>query len=414
MHTNGAAGASGLLKSSLCVTEVQGMSASLVVAPASPAHRRASVALTLLLTVLALAASVVVAPAGRAEVGTEEHFVAQLNAERAARGLPTLRVTQDLTNVARAQSERMAAADSIFHNPNLATDVAGWLRVSENVGYGPDAVTIHVALMNSAGHRANMLDTVVTQVGIGTTWDGSRLYVTQVFRRPDSTTVNAPGIAPPPPPPPPPAPAKPFDLGLAACPSGLPTGSFGDVPTGTAAAAAVDCAAWWNLIKGVAPGRFEPHAQISRGQVASLIARELAVAGRLPTATRDYFNDDNGTVHEASTNALAQVGIFTQSKTGRFYPQRGLGRDQLASILVRVQEHLLRRTLPQNGAPFADIAGNVHAGAIAKAYAAGLATGTSPTTYDPAGVVPRRQMAAFLVRAVDDLVHASIVDLPGR
>jgi uncharacterized protein YkwD len=390
------------------------MSASLVAAPPAPPRRPASVALTLLLTVLALVASVTVAPAAGAEVGTEDHFVAQLNAERSARGLPTLRVTQDLTDVARAQSDRMAAADSIFHNPNLANDVAGWLRVSENVGYGPDAVALHVALMNSAGHRANILDTVVTQVGIGTTWDGSRLYVTQVFRRPDNTTVNAPGMAPPPPPPPAAPPAQPVDLGLAACPSGLPTGSFGDVPTGTAAAAAVDCAAWWTLMKGVAPGRFDPHAQITRAQVASLIARKLAVAGRLPTATRDYFNDDNGTVHEANANALAQVGILTVSKTGRFYPQRGLSRDQLASILVRVQEHLLGRTLPNEGTPFVDIAGNIHAGAIAKAYGAGLASGTSPTTYDPARVVPRRQMAAFLVRAVDDLVQASIVRVPGR
>ena len=200
---------------------------------------------------------------------------------------------------------------------------------------------------------------------------------------------------------------------MAACPSGLPTGTFGDVPTGTASAAAVDCAAWWELIKGVAPGRFEPHAQITRAQAASLIARELTVAGRLPTATRDYFNDDNGTVHEASTNALAQIGIFSTSKTGRFYPRNGLSRAQLASILVRVQEHLLGRTLPNNGAPFVDIVGNTHAGAIAKAYGAGLATGTSPTTYDPGRIVPRRQMAAFLVRAVDDLVAASIVRVPG-
>lgn len=368
----------------------------------------------LVLTVLALLASLLAVPAASADAGAEAEFVAKLNDLRQSRGLAPLRVTADLTEAARAHTGDMASSATLYHNPELATDVTGWLRVSENVGYGGSVQSIHDALVDSEGHLRNMLDSTVTQVGIGTAWTGTRLWVTQVFRRPDASKVNAPGLAPVQQSAPAPAPAPTYsmaDLGLAACPSSVPSAGFADLPAGTLAKAAVDCAVWWDLVKGVTASRFSPDSEITRGQAASLLARQLAQAGRLPSSPRDRFTDDDGNVHEDAINALAELGVISGSPDGTFAPNAPLRRDQMASYLVRTQEVLLG-ALPAQAVPFTDLAGNPHAANIAKAYTAGLTKGASATSYHPGGTLPRRQMAAFLVRAVDDLLAAGLVSRP--
>src|SRR5262245_19484464 len=51
--------------------------------------------------------------------------------------------------------------------------------------------------------------------------------------------------------------------------------------------------------------------------------------------------------------------------------------------------------------PFNDAAASGFFCQIAAAYLAGLANGTGPTTYNPGGMVPREQMAAFVTRTLD-------------
>lgn len=143
-----------------------------------------------LLTVLALvgtsvAATTAAAPPARAEASSEASFLDLLNRERTARGLRAYASAGDLVSVARWQSTRMATLDSLHHNASLTTMVTGWLALGENVGYGGSAQQVHDALMASPGHRANILSTTFSQVGIGTVVDArGRLWVTQVFRKP--------------------------------------------------------------------------------------------------------------------------------------------------------------------------------------------------------------------------------------
>jgi hypothetical protein len=51
--------------------------------------------------------------------------------------------------------------------------------------------------------------------------------------------------------------------------------------------------------------------------------------------------------------------------------------------------------------PFTDVQGNPFFCLIAQAYVSGLAAGTSATTYSPASIVTREQMAAFITRTMD-------------
>ncbi len=163
---------------------------TLYVPLATTAHR-----ITLAVTTLALALAAVLtgtltaAPAGATTA--EDSLTARLNGARSDQGLPSLATRSDLVAVARAQATRMADSGTLYHNPNLTTDVANWRWVGENVGYGPDVQTVHVAFMNSDAHRANILDTDYTEVGVGVVERGDRVWVAEVFRRPQTVTTSS-------------------------------------------------------------------------------------------------------------------------------------------------------------------------------------------------------------------------------
>jgi hypothetical protein len=156
-----------------------------------------------LTSVAALAATigtalVLTAPAAYAGP-SESEFVSLTNHARASAGLRGYTVASDLLALARKHSAEMAAKGTIYHNPNLGSDVSNWRAVGENVGMGGSASSIHNAFMNSQHHRDNILDRDFTQVGIGTavSKDGV-LFVTEVFRQPMSSTstTTAPKPAP--------------------------------------------------------------------------------------------------------------------------------------------------------------------------------------------------------------------------
>lgn len=155
------------------------------------ARRSAAALLTTLALVLTalITGAVTAAPAGATTV--EDVFTHKLNQERVSRGLPRLAVRSSLVWVARAQAARMASQSRLYHNPNLTSDVKNWRWVGENVGYGPDALTVHVAFMQSPEHRANILDTDYTEVGIGAFTVGDRVWVAEVFRRPLRVTTSS-------------------------------------------------------------------------------------------------------------------------------------------------------------------------------------------------------------------------------
>jgi len=159
----------------------------------TPTQRLLAVVLAIVASLAAFAVAASPASAASADPGAELDMLTSLNAERSSRGLHTLRATVDLVDVARRHAGWMADNGSLQHNGRLATDVAGWTMLSENVGYSGNPTTLHNALMNSTGHRANILDGRPTQVGVGAARDSRGvLWVTQVFRRPDASTVNAP------------------------------------------------------------------------------------------------------------------------------------------------------------------------------------------------------------------------------
>lgn len=85
------------------------------------------------------------------------------------------------------------------------------------------------------------------------------------------------------------------------------------------------------ITAGCTTVRYCPGSVVTRGQMASFLARSLS----LPAATRDWFRDDNGTTHEGAINRLADAGITGGCTTGAFCPTAAVTREQMAAFLHR-------------------------------------------------------------------------------
>ncbi|MEO8330673.1 MAG: CAP domain-containing protein, partial [Candidatus Nanopelagicales bacterium] len=131
---------------------------------------------------------------GRALAGPNEgDFFGAANGARSSAGLAPYTYAGDLAAAARAQAERMAASGQLEHNPDLGGSVSNWQELAENIGVGPDWQSIQQALMNSPDHRAAILDSGYTQMGVGTAVDNDgTLWVSEVFRLPAGATAPAP------------------------------------------------------------------------------------------------------------------------------------------------------------------------------------------------------------------------------
>jgi len=317
------------------------------------------------------------------------------DAARAGHGLPPLVQVAALEAVALQQAQAMADRGGLFHTPALGERVDDWERLAENVGQGADVEAVHAALMASPAHRANLLDPRLSEVGVGVVASGGRVWVSQVFRQP---TAAPAGTTPPP-----------LFVRPAFC-AGAPAAPFVDVRRNAWYAGAVDCAVDVGLVSGVTPTGYAPERPLTRAQLASLLHRVVlrsssaaAVAG-----APDVFADVAGSPHERAVNALAGLGVVRGTAPGRYDPQGQVTRVQATSMLVRLRERLAG-PLPTTGASFADVARSVHAEAVDKAVSAGIASGTTPTTFAPAAPVRRDVGAVLLVRTYSGLRDAGAV-----
>jgi uncharacterized protein YkwD len=117
--------------------------------------------------------------------------------ERARHDLAPLAPAPDIALVAETWSAAMAAEVEMEHNPAFGDQLCCWEYVTENVAYGQayrvwlpgdpiERLTreLHEGLLSSPGHRKNLLDPGVDQIGIGVHIDAQgTMWITQNFRR---------------------------------------------------------------------------------------------------------------------------------------------------------------------------------------------------------------------------------------
>ena len=103
--------------------------------------------------------------------------VSLVNAERARQGLPALTIS---TTVQQAAQTRAGELQTSF--TALTEAGVSYARAGENIAYGqstPEAVV--QSWMNSSGHRANILSSSFTTIGVGCTVVNGTAYWAQLF-----------------------------------------------------------------------------------------------------------------------------------------------------------------------------------------------------------------------------------------
>jgi uncharacterized protein YkwD len=100
--------------------------------------------------------------------------LALVNVQRAAAGCGALTADPGLAALARAHSADMRDRHFFDHvnpdglDPFQRAAKAGIVAHAENIAYGqPDPAAVMDAWMNSAGHRANILNCDLTRLGVG-------------------------------------------------------------------------------------------------------------------------------------------------------------------------------------------------------------------------------------------------------
>jgi len=146
-------------------------------------------------------------PSPNALTSDEQEFIERINAERTQRGLNALILDPMLVMTARAHSREMCDKDYFDHHsptPELKSpmdrylkslhDMGGrtpsYLLVGENIYYCSvfnDVYNVdygHRALMDSPGHRANILEPRFTKIGLGVYHNAKGEYwVTEMFTK---------------------------------------------------------------------------------------------------------------------------------------------------------------------------------------------------------------------------------------
>lgn len=151
-----------------------------------------------LLTAAAVAAGLLTGVVGASSAAASDAgtLVSSINTARRSAGLAPLSSTSALASVARSWAASMAASQQLAHNPRLTSQVTRWRELGENVGTGGSAPAIHSAFMGSAPHRANILSSRYTQVGVGVASGGGQLWVVEVFRLPSGASTPTSTTAP--------------------------------------------------------------------------------------------------------------------------------------------------------------------------------------------------------------------------
>lgn len=119
----------------------------------------------------------------------EQLAVNLMNQDRAANGLPALKVNSQLTRLAEKYALDMANRGFFSHyNPEgqspfdrMKQAGISYKYAGENLAINTSVSSAETAFMHSAGHRANILNANYTEIGIGVVHSNGSVYVVQEF-----------------------------------------------------------------------------------------------------------------------------------------------------------------------------------------------------------------------------------------
>jgi len=199
---------------------------------------------------------------------------------------------------------------------------------------------------------------------------------------------------------------------------------FTDLGTLEAAVPNINCLAYYGISAGKTADTFDPNTAVTRGQMALFLYAAANRAG-IDLMGGDMMADygdiaELGDNRQNAIKALARNGIMSGSG-GNFRPHDDITRAEMAMALVALVDHAsavvtkaksganaglyvfgTAATLPNDN--FTDVVRTKPRhinNAISAAYELGITSGKSLDVFDADGTVPRRNMATFIINALN-------------
>ncbi|MFQ5557626.1 MAG: choice-of-anchor D domain-containing protein, partial [Acidimicrobiales bacterium] len=185
------------------------------------------------------------------------------------------------------------------------------------------------------------------------------------------------------------------------CPS--PALPFGDVSTTSIFYADIQCIFGLNITTGTTANTYSPGDLVTREQMASFLARTYSfLAGvTCPTPGIPFLDVFLSSVHYFDVRCIFGLGITTGTGPTTYSPADFVTREQMAAFIARLYAAITGSAYPIISHPFSDVPlSSLFSADIGRIFNLGITTGSSATTYTPAGFVTREQMAAFIARLI--------------
>ena len=178
---------------------------------------------------------------------------------------------------------------------------------------------------------------------------------------------------------------------------------FTDVSTDSFAVLDVKCIYGLGVTMGTSPTTYSPGDFVTREQMAAFMARVFAVlAGTVcPTPPTPFTDVPTDSFAVLDIMCIYGLGVTMGTSPTTYSPTDFVTREQMAAFLARLFKALTGSNHPETGHPFIDVPTSSFAFLdIGRIFNLEITMGTSPTTYSPADLVTREQMAAFLARLI--------------
>ena len=190
---------------------------------------------------------------------------------------------------------------------------------------------------------------------------------------------------------------------------------FSDVSPTSTHSDAVGCLVATGTTVGTTATTFSPAGNLTRGQVASLLARIIDRAGLLPPPPTTHRFVDATSSHADNLERLAALEILRISGD-RVYPNGVVSRAEFATLAARTAELISTGTIrlelyPElSGGGFADLASTSTRDEVLKATAIRVTLGRTADSFAPETPVRRDQAASMLVRLLARIGEQGLVD----
>jgi hypothetical protein len=179
--------------------------------------------------------------------------------------------------------------------------------------------------------------------------------------------------------------------------AGEPTGLEIEVQkfsTFTVISADVQYQTYARYISGYPDGTFHPSANITRAELASILARQLKLDAGSAASAQRYPDVSDSHWAWAAIEELRAAGILIGDAQGQFRPDQPVTRAELAIIAARLKHLDTTGTLPN----FQDATGHWAAASIAAVKQTGLMNGYEDGTFRPNQSLTRAEAVAVINR----------------